>query len=95
MGTICTNTKICQMLDLVYRFRRKGKIHVESMLFAQAGISVYMNVFNNKGMACFLVDSQSQPIIHLKSPEKATEIASLGINVVIITGILCTVSYAP
>lgn len=32
---------------------------MESVLFAQAGISVYMNVFNNKGVACFSGDSQS------------------------------------
>lgn len=37
----------------------REKIHMESMLFAQAGISVYMNVCNNKGVACFSGDSQS------------------------------------
>lgn len=59
MGTVLLIPKYVRCWIWVYRFRRKGKIHIESILFAQAGISVYMNVFNNKGVACFLVDSQS------------------------------------
>lgn len=60
---------VCCSWVWVCKFGRKGKIHMDSMVFAQT--AVYECV-DNKAVAIFPMDSRSSPIIHSKRPEKGS-----------------------